>query len=269
MIPVVAAEVESLSRGLASLGSYFEVSLRGGGAAVSPPWRPMSELVDGGPALRDRVEVVQAVLAQRAGLPASGVEARVAASVAQLGLVARLVSPYVGAAVLTGAGAAAPNLDGAWWQPATGGAFPLSLPVGDLVPPAPPETGPGEVDVAAAAAALRRGLVDGPVAQLVASVGGAFDVSPKVLWGNVGSAVNAVAIVVAHSRPDLGPRTRDVVRQVLDHPLVRVPGDGLGPAYRRRSCCLIYRAHARRSAAASDVCGDCVLAAAGARGPGG
>ena len=220
-MPVAAREAEALARGLASLGPYFEVTLRPDGEAPAPPWRPMSELVDGGDALRERVDVVRSVLAQRAGLAASGVEARVAASVAQLGLVARLVSPYVGAAVLTGPAPQPPSLDDAWWQPLTGGAFPVCLPVRGLL-------GPEATPAPETAAALRAGLVDGPVAQLVDAVRQSFDVSTTVLWGNVGSAVNAVAVVAAASRPDLATRTRDVVRQVLDHPLLRVPGDGLG-----------------------------------------
>ena len=90
-------------------------------------------------------------------------------------------------------------------------------------------------------------------------------VSRRVLWGNVGSAINGAAAVISAARPPLRPRAIRVSAAALRFP-------GLAGSYRgqpttsfqRRSCCLIYRIPGN-----PQYCGDCILTArqrpAGAR----
>lgn len=74
----------------------------------------------------------------------------VAASIAHLGLAARIISPALGLAVSAGA---VPDYSTAWWQPKLDGAFPLSL----------AENPPIESDVAGAFAER---VLRGPLARL-------------------------------------------------------------------------------------------------------
>ena len=83
----------------------------------------------------------------------------------------------------------------------------------------------------------------GPVAELTEALGRLGSVSPRVLAGNLASAVNGAAL-------QLGPDCSAAAAGML----AGIPGeDGRpGPGFRRRSCCLRYRAGA-------GYCGDCVL----------
>jgi hypothetical protein len=193
----------------------------------------MRELVDDPQVLRERVVAVRAHLA--GGRPADQVPLRVAASVAHLGLVARLVSPALGVAVHSGRFPSLALAD-LWWQSELGGAFPLSIGVtGDSDPR----------------------LVTGAVRELSGLIG-AYSVSERVLWGNVASAINGAATMAGRARPDLAARATTVASAVLDQPLLRDAGkrhpDG---RFQRRSCCLIYQASPTNRRAA--LCGDCVL----------
>ena len=76
--------------------------------------------------LRERVGLVRGALAARAGCAPSGIELRVAASVTQLGLVARIIAPAL-AAQTTGHPLDL-RLSGLWWQDTAGGPVPLSVP---------------------------------------------------------------------------------------------------------------------------------------------
>ncbi|MFF4816250.1 (2Fe-2S)-binding protein [Kitasatospora sp. NPDC001309] len=216
--------------------------------AVAVPWRPMAELLDDPAVLGERVAFARNHLAAAGGRPPEAVEQRVAASVTHLGLVARLLSPAFAVAVLDGA-LLGYGLPEARWQPTPGGLFPLSLPARDAVPVA---------DRAELAARFVAEVLDGPVRELGEAVA-AYSVSPRIRWGNVASAVNGAAAGVARSRPELGLEEREFTRHLLAVPPLRgagtVAADGTG--FRRRSCCLIYRAAPDRAGA---LCGDCVLA---------
>jgi ferric iron reductase protein FhuF len=122
-----------------------------------------------------------------------------------------------------------------------GGAFPLSFEAGAFAPGTPDD------------------LLDGPVRALVQATA-ALSVSPKVLWGNVASAVNGAATVLAGGRPDLAAEARAVAGLLMARPAQRGAGaaeTSAGAPFRRRSCCLIYRAAPGK---AGPLCGDCVLA---------
>lgn len=225
---------------LAALGPYFAVESHPRGSPACPPWRPFGELVGTPGVLAARIGEVRARLAAAAGCPADGVEFRVAASVAQLGLCARLLSPVLGAAA---AGWALPvDTAQARWVPALGGPFRLSL--------------PEEAEETGAATAAALALLGGPVRQVVQAVA-AMAVSPQVLWGNVASAANGAATMIAAARPDLAAAAASAAATALRYPALAdtyrgSPGAGFG----RRNCCLIYRL----SPPGRDrYCGDCVL----------
>ena len=219
-----------VSEDLAALGPFFAVELHGVGSA-SPPWRSMTELVDGSEVLPQRVEAVRAFLATGAGQEASAVELRVAASVVHLGLVARVLSPLLALAVLHGRGGPVRAAD-LWWQPTPGSMFPLSV---------------------------REAALDSRAAcaESVAEFGTAiarFGVNGHILRGNVASALAAAGRTLAAARPD---RRGEVYALIGKH---LAAAGALGPdgTFRRRSCCLIYRAAPGRKGA---FCGDCALAA--------
>lgn len=235
---------------LARLGPFFAVRTHDAGAPVHAPWRSMGELADGREVLSSRVAVVRDVLAAGGGQRPEQVELRVAASVAHLGLTARVVSPYLALAVLHGRAPSALRLADLRWQPSLGNPYPLSLPgAGRRSAEACRELPP-------LADALARGLCEGPVRELVDACA-AFRVSPHVLWGNVASAVHGAARMIGAARPEDAIRARGLAELLLDSGALR--GSGARTAagdFRRRSCCLIYRAAPEHSGA---LCGDCAL----------
>jgi hypothetical protein len=223
---------------LTALGPFFAVASHPPAAAPSAPWRPASELTSPSGPLRGRIASAREALAARGGRPAGEVEARVAASAVHLGLIARLVSPALGAAVLRGQVDMHPA--GLWWQDVTGGPVPLSVPAGGA-------GNPGEWDQL---------LLDETVAPVTAAVARLVPVSGRVLWGNVASAVNAAAAQVARQRPDLAGDAWRAAGRLLGRPRLRDEPHPPGPAFRRSSCCLFYRLAPGNPSA---VCGDCVL----------
>jgi hypothetical protein len=244
MTPDSGPATARLLADLAALGPYFAVEVHRPGSPLARPWQPLGELISSPDALAVRIGEVRERLASAAGRPASAAEFRVAASIAHLGLCARLLSPALGAAAL---GQALPvDAAQARWVPALGGPFRLSLP-----------------DTAAAAtagpAAACADLLAGPIGQVVRSVE-SMAVSPRVLWGNVASAVSGAVTMIAAARPDLAAAAADAAITLLGQSVLAGtyqgrPGDG----FRRRSCCLIYRL----SPSAPAYCGDCVLSPRG------
>jgi hypothetical protein len=221
----------------------------------------MAELAGTRPAaLAERVAAVRAALAAGGGQPAEAVEPREAASVAHLGLTARVVAPYLAhAATAARLPAEGLRLADLFWQPRLGGPFPLSLPR-----PAPgPEGGNGPVSPEVLAAGLTVRLLGGPVRELVAATA-SLGVSPHILWGNTASAVHSAARLAAegaHSPAGGGPQAAERARRLgtllLQAPaLARVTRQDGPRGFRRRTCCLIYRAAPGR---AGSLCGDCAL----------
>ena len=216
---------------LAALGPFFAVDVHEPMTPVMVPWLAFTELLGD---LDSRVQPVRSALALGGNRPEDDVELRVAASVAHLGVVARLLAPAIGAVALGERGL---SLDAAdlRWQNQLGGPFPLSTVI---------RTG-------------RSSLLRGDAVEaLTLGFAGTYSLSDQVLWGNVGSAANGAAGLIAAARPDLAPRARMAADAILADP--RVDGGGLrsGEDFRRKSCCLLYRLTGDRIA----VCGDCVLA---------
>jgi FhuF 2Fe-2S C-terminal domain len=243
---------------LAQLGPYFAVSVHPAGR-LAAPWRPLSTLLDSPGDLRQRIADVRRALA--GDRPPGAVEFRVAASVTHLAVAARLISPVLGMAVLLGR---VPTMDPAevCWQPVLGGPLPLSLPASALArrrdQPSQGQAGeerPGEGQLASE---LRQSLLHGPVRALT-GVTAAMSVSPIVLQGNVASAVNAAAAMIAAARPGLAAQAAALRDALLSTPELAGTWTSSPAGFRRRSCCLIYRA---APAATAAVCGDCVLHAA-------
>ena len=228
---------------LAALGPYFAVGRHDTSVPPDGQWQPLRVLVDSVEPLRHRAEQVRSALAAGSG---EMIELKVAASVAHLGLVARLVAPAFGAAVLD---ARLLELDEARWQPVLGGPAPLSLSEGALE--GVPYDGPLVL-------ALGRTWQQGPVRGL-AEQARALSVSPKVATGNVASAVNGAAVMLARTRPDLARRALAMATGLLGGGVLEGSSEGEpGKNFRRLSCCLIYRAAPRGPRV---VCGDCVLVA--------
>jgi ferric iron reductase protein FhuF len=210
----------------------------------------MNELVENPDVLMDRVCTVRSRLATAGGQASESVELRVAASVTHLGLVARLVSPALAVAVTSGE-LLEVDLDSTRWQRVLGGAFPLSVQRDANADASDQDASPDRL-----ARQLARHVLDGPIRGLV-EVTMALSVSPKVLWGNVASAVNGAASMIAASQPDWTNRARVITSLLLDQPPLRDTATAATDGrFRRRSCCLIYRAAPN---AARAVCGDCVL----------
>lgn len=189
------------------------------------PWQLLTTRIEEVP-LGARVEAVRTQLRSPDGSP---VDARVAASTEQFAVVARLVSAHLCAQAL------GLSLDPAatdiWWQQKPGQLLQLSF---------------------AHSSIARNPLQHGAIAQVTNTVQHLYGVSPQVLWGNVGSAVNSTVTLLGATRPDLVDAARNAADSFLQDP--RLDGGTLhsGPGFRRHSCCLIYRA-------GIGMCGDCVL----------
>ncbi|MBB1243409.1 (2Fe-2S)-binding protein [Streptomyces durbertensis] len=205
--------------------------------------------------LASRIERVGARLGTR--------EPRVAASVAQLGLAARLCSVALGTSVLRGE---VPALDPAalWWDAAATSpddlwlTEPLPAP-GGTYGPAGPE---------ALVEPLSRTVCERHLRPLVTSVRRVAPVSERLLWGNAASALGGALGQLttwcrANGRPECVPVARELTAALLETAPLRGTATLRGDVLRRRTCCLYYRV-------GGGLCGDCVFDTAPApRGGGG
>ncbi len=82
---------------LATFGPFFTVHAHLPGERPELPWRTVDELASRSEPLQYRIASVRRALAVTTGIRADQIEARVAASVAHCGVVARLVSPTLAA----------------------------------------------------------------------------------------------------------------------------------------------------------------------------
>ncbi|TXS22158.1 (2Fe-2S)-binding protein [Streptomyces sp. ms191] len=215
-----------------SVGGFFALRTAappGGGAHL-----PLARLYAGetGP-LTARVDRVAARL--------RAPERRVAASIAHLGLAARLWSTVLGPAALHGR---FPALDPAelHWDGA------LTSP--DDLWWAGADTRPATVEQ------LTEVVVDTHLVPLAAAFRADGRISPRLLRGNAGSALaGALRELIrwsrARQRPEVAERAAALAGGLLGHPVLA--GTVRGPALRRASCCLYYRAPG------GGLCGDCVF----------
>lgn len=219
---------------LAAFGPFFAVQVHGSGDLIAAPWQPMSGCAQAG-GLSARVDATRAALAAGVQRQPGDIELRVAASIAHLGLVARIAAPAIAADVLGEQGISL-RLHDLWWQDRLGGPYPLSVTAAD------PEDAGGSP-------------VDGAVRELTEAMARDYPVNAHILWGNVASAANGAAGMIAANRPALADAAQVAADRMLAD--VRVEGGALraGPGFRRRSCCLIYRI----APGADAFCGDCAL----------
>ncbi|MFD8522526.1 (2Fe-2S)-binding protein [Streptomyces capillispiralis] len=168
-------------------------------------------------------------------------EPRVAASVAQQGLAARLWSVALGSAALYGAVPdLAPRL--LLWDPE--GSAPDDLWLTGVRPL------PGD------AATLAELVLRGHLEPLAGALRARHRLAPGLLRGNAASALAGAARELdrwgrGHGRTDVAARATALARELLAHPLLSGTGTLTGTAFRRRSCCLYYRVPG------GGVCGDC------------
>ncbi|OLZ74186.1 ferric iron reductase [Streptomyces sp. IMTB 2501] len=225
---------------LRPLGGFFVLRTRTGpaGSAGGPDPGGLPTLAETyervtPDALTTRVAVVADRLRTR--------EPRVAASIAQQGLAARLWSAALGCAALYGQ---LPDLDPRLlrWDPLA--AAPDDLFLTGLRPL------PGD------AATLAASVLHGHLRPLGETLSARFGCAPGLLWGNAGSALAGAARELdrwarAHGCTDAAARAGALTDELLAHPLLRTTGTRTGTAFRRRSCCLYYRVPG------GGVCGDC------------
>lgn len=223
----------ALSSDLTALGPFFAVETHVRGGSMPPPWQLMTALMGDSGALAARVHAVRTALGRQARRQPDDVEIRVAASVAHLGLIARLLAPEIGAITL-GHTPVSLSLDDLWWQNKLGGPYPLSVTPGPATHT--PALGPA-VEAVTVAIAER------------------YRVSEHTLWGNIGSAANSAARLISTARPDLTITAHAAADGILTDPRIEDGALRAGPHFRRRSCCLIYRIVNERTA----TCGDCIL----------
>ncbi|MFF4346046.1 (2Fe-2S)-binding protein [Streptomyces sp. NPDC001530] len=164
-------------------------------------------------------------------------ERRIAVSIAQQGLAARLWSIALGAAALYGQ---VPDLDPELlrWDP--DGSAPDDLWLSEVR--ALPVTAVDEVVRA------------GHLAPLAAVLHSRYRVSTGLLWGNAGSALAGAVRQLdrwarANGRPEVGDRARTIASVLFAHP--DLSGTLDSRTLRRRSCCLYYRVPG------GGLCGDC------------
>lgn len=218
------AEVRSALGDVAGLGGFFTVRLGG----PDPGWHPVTESY-----ARGFVDLVAATAARH-----RSTEPRLGASIAQLGHAARLWSPVLACTVLHGI---VPDLSGlqradegpALRLPTAGGRYAERVP--RLADELYEMVMTGQLD------ALRAGL--------------RVKVAPRLLDGNSASALVEAGRTILAAHPGTRKRLTALVGELLRTRRLAGTGWVTGPelTFRRRSCCLYYRAPAGAK------CGDCGL----------
>ncbi|MFI5665137.1 (2Fe-2S)-binding protein [Streptomyces sp. NPDC051684] len=164
-------------------------------------------------------------------------EPRIGASIAHLGLAARLWSPVLACALVHGI---VPVMSAVEWS---GEGSTLRLPRPEGRRAADPAVLADEVyaEVDGVLAAVESGLT--------------IKVAPRLLAGNSASALVGSAAQLLRVSPDLRPELARLTRELLETGRLRGTGRITGPSltFRRHSCCLFYRAPN------GGKCGDCCL----------
>jgi ferric iron reductase protein FhuF len=224
----------------AEFGDYF--ALRQAGADDG---EALATLLRDETTVRTFVSRTRSAMAASFGCDLARIPARVAASSFQLNVVARLVSPVIGAAAAFGE---IPVLTAESVRWLTTESHSPQFVARDLQWVS--------AHTAHRAAELMSttilATIAGPLNDTLAAT---HSLSTRVTWGNAISAANGAVTVMAMSRPDLETAGRDLVRALLRTGPLAGTGDFHGDEFVRRSCCLFYLSPQ------SGLCGDCVLTA--------
>lgn len=166
-------------------------------------------------------------------------ETRVGVSIAHLGLAARLWSPVLACALLHGI---VPTTTTVEWA-GDSSALRLAEPRGSRAPQS-------TSSLADAVRAQADGVLEGVERGLPVKM------APRLLAGNSASALVGSAAQLLRSRPGLRAPLTGLTRELLETGRLWGTGEvtGLELTFRRRSCCLYYRAPN------GSKCGDCCLA---------
>jgi hypothetical protein len=228
----------ALLAGTAELGDYFAIPALGVGEGEE-----LATLLADDATVVAFVDRTRSAIARSMNCHCSLIPRRMAASSFQLNVVARLISPAVGAAAAFGM---VPLLTptSVRWQ-TTAHHCPQFGTTGLDWVRAPTPSRAAEVISASIVA-----TVVGPLNEALRS---AVSLSTRVSWGNTISAANGAVTVMSMSRPDLEPAGRALVRALLDTGSLTDTGHFAGGQFVRRSCCLFYQAPR------SGLCQDCVL----------
>ena len=240
LVLVLVVDLEPDLAALRPLGGFFV--LRTTGAATGPAWRALPTLAETYSAAASDVHpnaltLRVATVAARLRAP----EPRVAASISQQGLAARLWSAALACAAVYGH---VPDLD-------------PRLLRWDAAATAPEELWLTEVrPLPADAATLADTVLHGHLEPLGEALRARCGIAAGLLWGNAGSALAGAARELdrwarAMGRTEVADRARALTGELFAHPLLRTTGTRTGTAFRRRSCCLYYRVPG------GGVCGDC------------
>lgn len=164
-------------------------------------------------------------------------EPRIGASIAHLGLAARLWSPVLACALVHGI---VPSMSAVEWS-GEGSSLRLPAPEGRRAPDLPALADAVYAEVDHVLERVESGLT--------------IKVAPRLLAGNSASALFGSAAQLLRVRPDLKTELTFLTRELLETGRLRDTGRiiGPGPTFRRRSCCLFYRAPN------GGTCGDCCL----------
>ena len=224
----------------AALGPFFRLDT----AAEGLDWEVFSAFAADGAKVAGAIAEMRARLADGPRVAEGRIDHRAAASIWHLGVVARIVSPVVGAVA---AAWWTPRLDRLLWR-RDGDRQPMfGIRAGDLA-------GVRTETAADAAQAVHAGVVRTIVTPLTRTASDAAAVSEHVLWGNVWSAFAGAAAVAVSAGPDVGRTAAAVVRAVVETADRPLAGRFVSPRrYRRDTCCLYYRLPG------GGLCGDCVL----------
>jgi hypothetical protein len=212
---------------ISSYGMFFTIAV-GDGNGDAQNWRPIADCYRDGCA--DLVDLT--VTRYRTD------DRRVGASLVHLGHAARLWSPVLACVVAHGVLPDLTSLQRARHGPQ----LRLTDPAGESA--GAQGFSPGR---------LYDAVVDGQLSRLAAGM--PVRLAPGLLRGNIASALVGSAAALAAARPDLRRAVVGLTAALLDS--TPLAGSGRFSAgdmtFRRRSCCLFYRAPA------GSMCGDCSL----------
>jgi ferric iron reductase protein FhuF len=231
-------DAAALLRSVGELGEFFALP-----SVDNGPWMPIATLLGNPDTVRDYVARTQTAIATGMGVERHLVPVKAAASSAHLSMVARLISPVIGAATCLDAIPAITAETLCWQQDSTHRPA-FAIAGVDFVP----ATGTQQ-----AAEVIAESLIATVLAPIGETVRAAVGLSPQILWGNIASAANGAVTVLGLSRPADETHGRALVDALIATAALAGTAEFTGSRFLRRNCCLFYQVPG------GGYCGDCVL----------